>query len=125
MLKLTGVEAGYDLLQVLWGVDLHVDEGEFVALLGPNGAGKTTTLKMLAGLLYPTSGAARVLGFGHGGIALSRGRYVEARAWLIAAHQILAQLGQETWRKSLEVYSRGTAVLIEELRPEAGERLAD
>lgn len=76
-------------------------------------------------LIYSRVTTARVLGFGHGGIALSRGRYVEARAWLIAAHQILAQLGQETWRKSLEVYSRGTAVLIEELRPEAGERLAE
>ena len=40
MLQLTGVEAGYDLLQVLWGVDLHVDEGEFVALLGPERRGQ-------------------------------------------------------------------------------------
>ncbi|MEK7765719.1 MAG: ATP-binding cassette domain-containing protein, partial [bacterium] len=38
-------------------------EGEFVGFLGPNGAGKTTTLKMLSGLLYPTAGTARVLGF--------------------------------------------------------------
>ena len=57
MLQLTGVEAGYDLLQVLWGVDLHVDEGEFVALLGPNGAGKTTTLRTIAGFLPPIRGS--------------------------------------------------------------------
>ena len=45
------------------GVDLTLEEGEFVGFLGPNGAGKTTTLKMLAGLLYPTSGDATVLGY--------------------------------------------------------------
>lgn len=40
-----------------------IEEGEFVALLGPNGAGKTTTLKMLTGILYPTSGEAMVAGY--------------------------------------------------------------
>ncbi len=40
-----------------------VTEGELVGFLGPNGAGKTTTLKMLAGLLHPSSGVATVLGF--------------------------------------------------------------
>ncbi len=57
MLRLTGVEAGYDLLQVLWGVDLRVEEGEFVALLGPNGAGKTTTLRTIAGFVPPIRGS--------------------------------------------------------------------
>jgi len=40
-----------------------LEEGELVGFLGPNGAGKTTTLKMLSGLLHPTAGTARVLGF--------------------------------------------------------------
>jgi ABC-2 type transport system ATP-binding protein len=44
-------------------IDFEVQPGEVVGFLGPNGAGKTTTLKMLAGLLHPTSGEARVLGF--------------------------------------------------------------
>jgi branched-chain amino acid transport system ATP-binding protein len=57
VLKLTAVEAGYDLLQVLWGVDLHVEEGEFVAILGPNGAGKTTTLRSIAGFVPPIRGS--------------------------------------------------------------------
>ena len=44
-------------------VSFTVEAGEMVGFIGPNGAGKTTTLKMLSGLLYPTAGEARVLGF--------------------------------------------------------------
>lgn len=45
------------------GVTFSIEQGEIVGFLGPNGAGKTTTLKMLSGVLYPTSGSAKVLGF--------------------------------------------------------------
>ncbi len=44
-------------------VSFSIEQGELVGFLGPNGAGKTTTLKMLAGLLYPTGGTARVLDY--------------------------------------------------------------
>ena len=53
----------YDEIHAAKNVSFKIEEGEFVGFLGPNGAGKTTVLKMLAGLLVPTSGSARVLGY--------------------------------------------------------------
>ena len=53
----------YKDVEAVKGVSFALEAGEVVGFLGPNGAGKTTTLKMLAGLLVPTSGEANVLGF--------------------------------------------------------------
>jgi ABC-2 type transport system ATP-binding protein len=53
----------YEQLVAVNEVSFKIEPGELVGFLGPNGAGKTTTLKMLAGLLYPTGGSARVLGY--------------------------------------------------------------
>jgi ABC-2 type transport system ATP-binding protein len=53
----------YRLIEAVRGIDLSVEQGEFVAFLGPNGAGKTTTLKLLSGVITPTAGTARVLGY--------------------------------------------------------------
>ncbi len=50
-------------VEAVAGVSFRIEPGEIVGFLGPNGAGKTTTLKMLAGLLHPTTGTADVLGF--------------------------------------------------------------
>ncbi len=49
-------------VEAVRGINLTVEEGEFVAFLGPNGAGKTTTLKLLSGVINPVSGTARVMG---------------------------------------------------------------
>jgi ABC-2 type transport system ATP-binding protein len=51
------------LREAVRGVSFSVREGEMVGFLGPNGAGKTTTLKMLSGIMHPSSGEARVMGF--------------------------------------------------------------
>src|SRR6476646_7448479 len=53
----------YETTHAAKDIRFAVEEGELVGFLGPNGAGKTTTLKLLAGLLYPTTGTARVLGY--------------------------------------------------------------
>ena len=57
------VHREYEQTIAVKDVRFTVEEGELVGFLGPNGAGKTTTLKMLSGLLYPSGGAARVLGY--------------------------------------------------------------
>ncbi|SDJ34763.1 amino acid/amide ABC transporter ATP-binding protein 2, HAAT family [Halovenus aranensis] len=54
LLSVSGLEAGYETGQVLFGVDIDVEDGELVSLLGRNGAGKTTTLRAIAGGTEPT-----------------------------------------------------------------------
>jgi ABC-2 type transport system ATP-binding protein len=53
----------YKTVEAVRGISLRVEPGEFVAFLGPNGAGKTTTLKLLSGVIFPSSGSATVMGF--------------------------------------------------------------
>lgn len=56
LLQVNDLSAAYRHLQVLWGVSLSVEDGEFITLVGPNGAGKSTTLRTIVGLVKPLSG---------------------------------------------------------------------
>ncbi len=53
----------YETIKAVDDVSFDIEQGELIGFIGPNGAGKTTTLKVLSGLLYPTSGKVSVLGF--------------------------------------------------------------
>jgi len=62
MLRVRGLHAGYDGVEVLHSVNLDVERGELVALMGPNGCGKTTLLRVIGGVLAATSGAVTLDG---------------------------------------------------------------
>jgi branched-chain amino acid transport system ATP-binding protein len=56
LLRVDGLEAGYDQVQILWGISLAVPQGSMTTLLGANGAGKTTTLRAITGSIRPFGG---------------------------------------------------------------------
>jgi len=63
MIKLINLTKNYGKLTAVNGINIEVAKGEVFGFLGPNGAGKTTTIKMMAGLLQPTSGSALIGGY--------------------------------------------------------------
>ena len=63
MIRATQLSKHFGALKAVDALDLQIAQGEFFAFLGPNAAGKTTTIKMLAGLLRPTSGYCEIGGF--------------------------------------------------------------
>ena len=62
LLEVQGLTGGYGASQVLFGIDMRINEGEVVTLLGRNGMGKTTTLRTILGLNPPTGGEVRFRG---------------------------------------------------------------
>ena len=50
VLEVSGLEGGYGTVQILYGIDMYVDEGEFVTVIGPNGCGKSTFIKTIFGI---------------------------------------------------------------------------
>ena len=63
VVRAEGLTKAYVHRVALRDLDLEIKQGEIFGYLGPNGAGKTTTLRLLAGMLRPTSGRAQVLGY--------------------------------------------------------------
>jgi branched-chain amino acid transport system ATP-binding protein len=72
LLTIQNLSAGYGKITALHGVDLHVNEGEFVSVLGANGAGKSTLLKAILGLIPDTSGHIRFAGHDLAGVPTSQ-----------------------------------------------------
>jgi ABC-2 type transport system ATP-binding protein len=101
-------------------LDLSVDAGEVVGFLGPNGAGKSTTLRMLLGLLRPTSGEALILGHRAGtAYARERSAYVSGDVLLwpqLTGREAIAFLG--SLHGALDVAYRDQLIELFELDPE-------
>ena len=99
MIEIRSLRKVYGEKVALQGLDLSVKEGEVFAFLGPNGAGKTTTIKIITGLLRPTSGSASVGGFDlntHGLQARSLMSYVPDEPYLyekLTAREFLRMMG--------------------------------
>jgi branched-chain amino acid transport system ATP-binding protein len=62
VLRLNNLQAAYGKVQVLWGIDLHLQDGEFVTVVGSNGAGKTTMLRTISSLIQATAGTVELFG---------------------------------------------------------------
>ena len=62
MIELSGIRKSFDKKQVLKGIDLKVDEGNFISIIGPSGVGKTTLLRMICGLSHQDAGVLDIMG---------------------------------------------------------------
>ena len=62
VLDVNGLTGGYGSVQILYGIDLHIDEGEFVTIIGPNGCGKSTFIKAIFGIADYYSGQVNYRG---------------------------------------------------------------
>jgi ABC-2 type transport system ATP-binding protein len=117
-IQASGLEKSYGALKVLAGVDLQVEQGSVVALLGPNGAGKTTTVRILATLLRPDAGQARVAGFD-----VVRDRHLVRRRISLTG-QYAALDGLQTGEENLRMMGRLCGLSAGQARRRARQLLA-
>ncbi|HEX3780538.1 MAG TPA: ATP-binding cassette domain-containing protein [Pseudonocardiaceae bacterium] len=116
-IEATGLRKSYGSTPVLTGLDLRVRQGSVFALLGPNGAGKTTTVRMLATLVKPDGGRARVAGFD-----LVRQRHQVRRAISLTG-QYAALDEPQTGAENLRMMARLRGLSPARARARAGELL--
>ena len=94
IIEVKNLSFGYNANSILENISLSVNSADFVAIAGPNGAGKTTTLKILTGMMKPSSGKAMVAG-------------EEVKLNSVRLRQKIGYLGQEPrmygWMKGLEL----------------------
>lgn len=93
MIDVKGITKSFGTLQVLKGIDLHIDKGEVVSIVGPSGAGKTTLLQIIGTLDRPDSGTVVV--DGEDVSSLSRGKLADFRnrhiGFVFQFHQLLPE----------------------------------
>src|SRR5262252_7503939 len=100
LISTTGLSKRYGSQWALRELNLEVQSGEVLGYLGPNGAGKTTTIRLLLGLISPTSGSATIFGLDVRGHAPDVHRHLayvpgEANLWpALTGHQTLTLLGR-------------------------------
>ena len=93
MIQATGITKSFDKLQILKGIDLHVNKGEITAIVGPSGAGKTTLLQILGTLDKPDEGRVSIDGvepfrLGEREISAFRNRHI---GFVFQFHQLLPE----------------------------------
>jgi len=119
MIQLHNVEKRYGSFQALHPLNLHVRKGEVFGFLGPNGAGKTTTIRMLSGVLTPTSGRVEINGMDLVKEPVESKRcvgYIPDRPYLydkLTAREFLQFVGQIYGLSKADIRSKGDALLEE------------
>ncbi|MEK9150067.1 MAG: ABC transporter ATP-binding protein [Candidatus Desantisbacteria bacterium] len=120
MLKIENISASYHKIQILDGVSLQVEPGEFLGIIGPNGAGKTTLLKVISGVKKPVSG--RVMLDGKDLASLSRKQIAKIMAVVPQSTFIpplftvedVVLMGRYAYQKSRFITSREDIEVCEE-----------